>query len=462
MSATDRQLLRRAQEIIYGDGSDQGGNNAVYAAYVAVIAAGTYGVPASHELFRFVDPHWLSAHASTPAGALVLVLAALGVLAAAVAGGGVHGPVVPPLPYLDFVLGSPIDRATALTRWWRLSLAGALLGGTLLGLVLGAGLVIAGSSPLVLLLAAALGVAFGLAGAWAWLWGQVRSGPDATRGPRTIGRARTSMRAMAYAGLREQAASTTTMGGAMLAGDLRTLRLDVASRTARTPHARRRRLRPSSPVGVIVRRDLLGLRRAPGPAVVGLLLSAAALWILEPAVSSTDAPSLVIVLGALLAYLGYGMWSEGLRIHSDNAGTVPLVGIDYRSEALAHLVLPSVLYAALALVGGVVLVLIGAAGPLAIAWAVFGAVLLAGGHLLAAFRGMPPAAVFSPRQGVVMIAAWYVYPAVVVLVVATATGVLTSRNPGAISGVSVLVVASYGVFAWGRWQVTHLADAHRD
>lgn len=461
MTVSDRERLRRARQVIDGERQEGGSSNAVYAAYVAVIAAGTYGVPAAQELFRFVDPHWLSTHAKTTGGAAVVALAVLAALAGAVLGGAVRGPVVPPLPYLDFVVSSAIDRALVLRRWWRLSAYGVLVAGTLLGLVIGTGLVIAGSSPLTLALAGAGGLVLAAVGALAWLWGQARSGPDARHQLRTFGRPAASMRAMSYAGLREQSASTTTMGGAMLAGDLRTLRLDVASRTARTPHARRRRLRPSSPVGVIVRRDLLGLRRAPGPAAMGLLLCSAGLWVLEPAVSSADAPSLVILLGALLAYLGFGSWAEGLRIHSDNAGTVPLLGLDYRTEAVAHLAVPATAYATLALLGGVVRVGTGSAGPLAVAWCVLSAALLCGGHLLAAFRGTPPAAMFSPRQGLPMMLGWYLYPVVVVLVVATATGVLTSRNPGTVSGVSVLVLASYAVVAWGRWRAGGVADAHR-
>ena len=43
-------------------------------------------------------------------------------------------------------------------------------------------------------------------------------------------------------------------------------------------------------------------------------------------------------LAVAACYLGFGWWSEGLRLQGDNGGTTPLLGVWGRREAVAHLV----------------------------------------------------------------------------------------------------------------------------
>lgn len=462
MTGADRERLDAAREVIHGEHPDASNSNALYAVYVAVIGAGVYGVPAAHELVRLVNPAWLARHISSALGIGILAAAALAVLVLGFVVGKVRGPVVPTLPYLDLVLTSPIDRAVALGRWWRFSLVGAVVGGVILGLVVGAGLAIAQvAGPLVLLVTAAAGAGLGALGAGTWLWGQVRTWPRRSGEPATFLRVGTSLRQLHITSLREQASSAITMGGALLAGDLRMLRLDVASRTARTPHARTVRLRPSGPVGVIVRRDLLGLRRAPGPTLAGTVVSAAGVAALMRTVDTPDAPSLLALGSALVGYLGFGFWTEGLRIQGDNAGTAALLGIDFRTEALAHLVVPSLLHALASVVIGVVLVTTSGVQVAAVAWVLVTGAVLAGGHLIAGFRGLPPMAAYRPGGGVLLMVGWYLYPVIVASIAVTVTTVVAARSQLAGQSFVLLLAAALGVVRWGLHRVRALGEAHR-
>ena len=58
--------------MIRGGLPEEGNGNVVYAAYVAVIAALVYGVPASRAFFEFVDPAWISRHLTGVQGVLVV------------------------------------------------------------------------------------------------------------------------------------------------------------------------------------------------------------------------------------------------------------------------------------------------------------------------------------------------------------------------------------------------------
>lgn len=100
--------------------------------------------------------------------------------------------------------------------------------------------------------------------------------------------------------LRRQSASNATMGGAVLAGDLRMVRLDAARPTT---HFRHMRLRASGPLAVIARRDLLGLRRAPWSALTGLGLAAAGSAGLMLSLQSPRTPTMAPLVSFVLAYL---------------------------------------------------------------------------------------------------------------------------------------------------------------
>jgi hypothetical protein len=177
MNAADRDRLRQVRAAILGNRPDESLSNALYPAYVAVIAAGAYGIPAAQQLFRSLDEKWLAAHAWTPVGALVAAAFTAFLLTLVWLVGRVHGPVVPPLPYLELVVASPMPRKVTLARNWRLSLAGSAIGGLLVGTVGGGGLAIAGVTSAVVLLPTALGgCLLGVLVAELWLRGQLKGG----------------------------------------------------------------------------------------------------------------------------------------------------------------------------------------------------------------------------------------------------------------------------------------------
>ena len=258
-------------------------------------------------------------------------------------------------------------------------------------------------------------------------------------------------------GLRTQSSRAVTMGGAVLAGDLRAARLDVAAPSTRL---RRTRLRARGPVAVVAERDLLGLRRSPGALVTGAVLCAAGCWALAHA-TVPGVPNIVAFAGTLAGYLGYGAWAEGVRLQGDNAGTPPLIGLAYGREALAHLVTPSALYAAVALLAGAAVLLSSPdAGIAAVLWPLAMLPLMAGAHLMAAFRGLPPVRLFSPGSAVVSVAFWYSRPLLLTVIGGVAATALLTRS-SASNALMVLVLASYAAVAFGRRRVRLLDEGHR-
>jgi hypothetical protein len=455
--STDRARLAQAREVIQGGLPDKGNSNAVYAAYVAVIASLVYGIPAVHAFFAFVDPAWTARHLTGWQGVLVLSAAGAGLVLLAYRLGSVRGPVVPDLPYLDHVASSPLDRALVLRRWWVFSLLGCLLGGLLAGGVIGAGMAVAKvASFAVLLPTIPIGIAVGLAVASAWLWGQVRSWPTGDRGAAILLRPQRALRGLHLVGLRTQSARAVTVGGAVLAGDLRAARLDVAAPTTR---ARQTRLRARGPIAIVVARDALGLRRSPGAFTVGAVLSIGGCWALGHA-TTPGVPSMVAFGGVFASYLGFGAWAEGLRLQGDNAGTPPLLGIPFRVEALAHTVAPSVLYAVSSLVVGAWLVVGAHASAAAVWWPLLTTGLLAGAHLMAAFRGLPPLSLFAGGSAVASVAFWYSRPLLLTLIGGVASTALLTLS-SVENAVLALLVFAYLAITLGRRRVRLLDEAHR-
>jgi len=444
MTGADQQRLRQVRAAILGGRPDNTLVNALYPVYVAVIVAATYGIPAAHQLFLSLDAKWLADHAWTPVGAIVAVGVAALVLTLVVLVGQVRGPVVPPLPYLELVVDSPMPRKVTLARNWRLSFGGCAIGGLLIGAVCGAGLAVAKVAPPGVLLPATLGGGLlGVLVAQFWLRGQVhgsRSGSSLPPGRHN------ALARLDITGLRRQAASNVTMGGAVLAGDLRMVRLEAARPTT---HSRRVRLRASGPLAVIARRDLLGLRRAPWSALSGLGLAAAGSAGLMLSLQSPRTPTMAPLASLILAYLGFGAWCEGLRLHADNSGTSRLLGLPYRDTALAHLVVPLSAWGLSVILVNIGLSVAGAVGPTALMWGLGTGALLAGAHLMASFRGLPPIAAFGPKGGMPAMIFWYAKPMLATLVVGTATAAWAARAATVWAAFFCLLVSTAGLAAWG-------------
>jgi hypothetical protein len=467
MKGEQRARLRQVRAAIRGSSPDTSVSSTLYPVYVAVIAAGTYGVPATQQLFRSIDQKWLAGHAQTPAGAVAAVVLAALLLTVVRFVGQVHGPVVPPLPYLEMVVASPMPRKVTLARNWRLSLAGSTIGGLLVGLVLGAGGAIANTVPPVVILPTALGGGLlGVLVAEFWLRGQLRGQPGTPppgtpptgtsptgtsptgieRGSSMLSRRLNALALLDITGLKRQSASNVTIGGAVLAGDLRTVRLDAARPTT---NARRARLRASGPLTVIARRDVLGLRRAHWSALSGLGFAVAGSAGLMLSLLSPHTPTVAPLVSLLLCHLGFGTWCEGLRLHADNSGTSRLLGLPYRDTALAHLAVPVLAWTLTTLAVSAGLSLAGLLNPAALVWAVGTGALLAGTHLMAAFRGLPPIGVFGPQAGVLSMVFWYSKPLLATLLVGTAMAAWAVRSPAPWSVFCWMLILAAGVFAWG-------------
>lgn len=299
------------------------------------------------------------------------------------------------------------------------------------------------------------GALVGVLVAGTWLHGQVRAWPVGNRGLGVALGPGRSLRALHLTLLRTQSARSVTVGGAVLAGDLRAARLDVAAPTTR---GRAIHLRARGPVGTVLSRDWLGLRRAPGRGVAGLVLTAAAAYGLVHAAAGV--PSLITVVSLLLAYFGLGAWSEGLRLHGDNAGTPPLLGLSPLVEARAHLVMPGLLYVLTVSGVGLATLASGHGSLPGLLWALaLGGIVMAG-QVMASFRGLPPISAFSPRGGMSTMLLWQSVPLLVpVICGAAATAALAAGSP--LDGALVLGATTWGSALYGARRVHRLFDAHR-
>jgi hypothetical protein len=200
---------------------------------------------------------------------------------------------------------------------------------------------------------------------------------------------------------------------------------------------------------VIARRDLLGLRRAPWSALFGLGLAAAGSAGLMLSLQSPQTPTVAPLVSLVLAYLGFGAWCEGLRLHADNSGTSRMLGLPYRDTALAHLVVPVSAWVVSVIVVNAALWLARLVPPTAFVWALGVGALLAGSHLMASFRGMPPPGVFGPNAGVPALIFWYARPLLATLVVGTAMTAWAARIAAPWVAFSWLLLLTAGVVAWG-------------
>ncbi|MEO5608154.1 MAG: hypothetical protein ABIQ61_00155 [Ornithinibacter sp.] len=465
----DAERLADVVHVLHGPDGTGAVRRVLYAVYVVGILSLTYGFTVTRALFITSDPQWVRDNLLGAPAAAVAVASGVALLVAARAVGRVRGPAVPPLPWVDHVVSGPIDRADTLREWWVVSSTLLLAGSTVLGGVLGGGLWASGTTgPLALLVAVLVGASLGGALALLWLAGQLAAGggaavPDAGRpGRNLLRRPRASLGLLTLPGLRAQSTRSTHLGGAVLAGDLRAARLEVAMPVRR---GRGLRLRSRGRLVTVVSRDILGLRRQPGLLGGGGALSLAGSAGVAWSVTNADVPAALAVVSMVLCYLGIGVWAEGLRLLGDTLGTPGLSGLPIGVEALAHSVLPTGLFVVVGVpVGLGVHAVVGAPSTTATAvslWMVGVAVLVVAAHWVASFRGQPPDLVFLPELGPAAMAFWYARP----LILAGLTGGLLTARLGA-SGLFepaaiALLITLTGAGFWARRALRSAADAHR-
>ncbi|NHA67890.1 hypothetical protein [Phycicoccus flavus] len=466
-----RERLRDAEHVLHGPGGSGAWRQLLYVVYVVSILAGLYGFTVLRALVEVVGPRWAADGLVVPTR-VALALAAVAVVALVRLAGRRRGPVTPDLAWVDLVVASPVDRRLALREAWLLPWTGLIAVGTVLGGVVGAALWGGGAAgPVTAVVGLVGGGGYGVLLALVWLAGQVAGDPAGDRHPAAAApalavRPGRALRALGLEGLRAHSARSSRLGGAVLAGDPRALRLEAASPVRR---GRRWRLRSRGPVRTVVARDVLGLRRQPVLLVAGGALVVAGSSGLAWVLAEPSAP----VLGAAVAVLvwqgGVGVWAEGLRLLGDTLGSPRLLGGSVAREAVAHSVVP----------GGLALLVAGATlagwsavadpdgGTVAaavVAVPALAAVCLAA-QWVAAFRVLPPELALLPEAGPQVLVVWLAWP--VVLAVAAGT-LAVVRVAGVAHGAPVVPAALVVVVAVGALSglasraLSRAAVAHRD
>ena len=416
----DRDALRAVRAVRRARGDRLSAGDVSYRIYLAVMLAIIVVAPA----VRAGILAWASAipetaaHPAGVAAALTLSTAGLALL------GSRAGPARAGLPQLDLLFTAALPRARllgpSLGRWFAAGAGvGAAIGGmAAVALALAAANGLASGASLELGIIAALvgaGAALGVLGVGALLLGQ--RGPR-VRGGVALGLAALAAAQLAAAGrgvgalpdpwsasaaLLERAASgpagdalpvslillpalaalAVLCGALPLATRLSRERLraqavnwDAASALALTGdptaalarfgepvrHGRRLILRPARGLGgTILRRDLLGLVRAPGRSLAGLggMLAAGALW--GSALAGGGSPLRAALLGAaatVVAALAAQPWCRGLVAAAAGVGSPTLLPSGPGALMARHALLPA-LAATLALAAGTLLVCAG-------------------------------------------------------------------------------------------------------
>lgn len=459
MSRNERAIVDDVQFVVDAGRGDTL-RKVAYALYVAALLLVTYGVTLAHAFFLTQDPQWLRDQVLSWRGALALA-GVVGVgLVAAWRAGRVRGPVLPPLPWIDLVAAGPVDRAITLRRWWLVALGGLVTGGAMLGAVVGGGAWLATvGEPGWLIMGAGLATAIGWLHLLLWLAGQVSVSSPGSVPP--IWSPREAMRRLRLEDLRTQAARATRMGGAVLLGDLRAIRLELAPPVTR---GRTRRLGPGRSWTVIPRRDLLGLVRQPGAALLAALVTAVGAAGLTWALLYPAVPVVMAVACGVVLHLGFSAAAEGLRLQADNTGTPSLLGLSTRAEAVGHLAVPL-------LVSGGAGVLTAAAVSVtreasaayllqAVGWMALMVAVVLGTATASAFRGSAPLSTLLPEAGPIMLLLWVSRQAIVA---AGAVGGLTTSAARLSLSEALLpaVMVATAAVLWGFRRIDAVAMEHR-
>lgn len=460
--------LEDATHVLHGPGGSGAWRSLLYAVYLMALLGSLYGFTVTRGVVETFWPAWRRSGLVPPVlGGLVVV--ALGGLLLAHLAGRRRGPVTPPVPWVDLVATTSVDRALVLRDAWRVPGAGLLAAGTLGGAILGAAAWGGDATgPWALVAGTTLGVLLGGGAAVAWLAGQLvsdGSGPASGRttdAVRLALRPRLALRALGTDVLRTHSARSSRLGGAVLAGDPRALRLEAGSPVRRGRHLA---LRSRGRLGTVLARDVLGLRRQPLLVVGGAVLAVPAAALVALAVTHPGARLPAALAGAVVAHLAAGTWAEGMRLLGDTLGAPRLLGGSVRAEALAHAVPPVALVVVAGLVAAPLAVVLGGpheAGAHALAAAVACALLalaVAATQAVGAFRVLPPSLTALPEAGPILLAAWAAWP---LLLAALGGGTVLARVAADPAGAVVPVLVVLAVLTWlAARALDRAASAHR-
>ncbi|MBM6546294.1 hypothetical protein JNO54_09105 [Janibacter sp. YIM B02568] len=384
--------------------------NVAYVVYVVAVFAIVYGFPYGRTILATLGAERVSQLAADPVTIVLLVLGYAGLLGLAHRGGRISGPVSPPPIWCSHVLTAPIDRAVALRRWWRLTLGGLLGGGAVLGVVLGLSLWSAGTTGWLAVPAAAALLA---CGAWllALVWLHAQGSADQPLDGASTWRPDTALRRMGVESLLAQAGRREMLMAGALSGSSETIR----AQTGRASVQAKGSLRPGP--WIVLRRDLLSLRRAgPGwPAPFVVVLTGG--WILAQAINA-DLPGLAGVSAAIV-YLGATPWGRPLRLQAARLGSPSLLGWSHPAQAARHLLLPTILLTACLTAG------VAVAGELAALLPTLALVpILLAVLCWSAFRPPPRLTTVIPQSVIPRLVMWWLAP---VLLIAPAAGLAAWR-----------------------------------
>ncbi|MGL4745139.1 MAG: hypothetical protein ACRCXL_12215 [Dermatophilaceae bacterium] len=389
----DAHRLADAIHVWHGPGGDSATRRLAYAGYLTALFGSIYGFTLARGVTVTLGPDaWVLRHP---------LLAG-------------SGPVAPPLPWVDLVVTSSIDRALTLRAAWRMPLSVLVLVGFVLGPLLAAGFWAAGGvSVLVVPCAAVAGAMVGAAVAWSWLHGQARSSAPVPGAPWRPARGAqwpsTLLRRLDVGTLRDHTVRSTRFAGGVLTGEARVIRMESTRPVRR---GRDWQLRQRGPQLTVVLRDLIGLRRRPARLGGGaVLVAAGAAGITSVRGDLAGSGLAMAVCGLLCCHVGTGCWAGGLRLLGDAMGAPRLLGGSVRGQAVAHSVVPAVLAAAV--VVAVVAAVSATSGGVPRAWALVAGlpIVLVAAHWQAAFRGAPPMTVQLPEAGPILLALWWAGPA---------------------------------------------------
>ncbi|MDO5502955.1 MAG: hypothetical protein Q4G67_07265 [Actinomycetia bacterium] len=460
MDANERAIVDQTQQLVDG-GRSASLRTILYALYVTALLLLSYGLTFSYAFFATQDPQWLRAQVLSWPALLALAVVALLGLATAWRAGQIRGPALPPLPWIDLIVSGPVDRAITLRRWWLMSAVLLVTGAVMVGAVIGGGAWTAQvGDPLWLIIGSVVATGLGLLLLLVWLAGQVAVGASGRVPPAWA--PRRALRLLRLEDLRTQSSRGSRMGGAVLLGDLRALRLETAPPVTR---GRSHRLKPGPSWAAIPRRDLLGALRQPGSLVIAAAVTVVAAATLSWSLLHPAVPVLFVLAAGLALHLGLSTAAEGLRLHGDNTGTPPLLGFSARGQAIGHLVLPLVVCATVAKASAALVAWAGGASGVSVlgivAWVGLMVLLVAGTVTASAFRGGAPVDAFLPQTGPIMMVVWVARQ---LLVATAAVGGLTAW--AARDGFGAVLVA--GVLAtlaslwWGLSRVAAMTIEHRD
>ncbi len=396
--------------------------------------------------------------------------AGAGLVAVAVAAAGrTRGPVSVPAPYAEWVVSGPVPLDRRLRAPWRRSLSAVVA--TVVFLVVVA--LVSRSEwpgPFAALAVVAVAVGSGALLAVGWLAGQARrwsaiallavlmasTGLAWTAGWGSldgspawwtlvvlpIGAATLALVPGCLSKIRPSALRGQAVRWSRVEVFAATADLASAAAVLRAPTRIGRHWRPSFAAPAILRRDLVGLVRAPGRTLTGLVAAGSA-GALVPIAQRAVTP-LVAIIAVLAGYVAVCFLSDGLRFHAFDRDRPSAFGTSPAATVRQHLVVPT---ASLTVVMGAAAAM-GGAPHVAIALAL----LIVACRALSVFKGHMPLELLTPIMtpvGEMSSAGRAVWLADAVLV-AVLIGATTVSQAAGWDAAAILVVAAALVAVWAR------------